>query len=164
MFVEFADYQCPYCQQAAPALLKLESEYKGKVAFAFKDLPLPMHPLAEKAAEASRCAAIQGKYWDYHDTLFSTQKLEIPDLKEAAQKLNLDTAAFNKCLDSGEEAKAVQTQLEEGNRLGISGTPTFFINGRLMTGHSYDELRKAIDQELAVATRRPKEISTTASR
>lgn len=161
-FVEFADYECPYCQQVAPALEKLQTVYKGKVSFAFKDMPLPMHAHAQKAAEAAHCAGAQGKYWEYHNELFASKQLEIADLKQDARKLNLDTATFDKCLDSGAQADAVKVQADEAQRLGLQGTPVFFINGRMMSGAvSYDELRKAVDQELATASAQPKE---TASR
>lgn len=163
IFVEFADYECPYCQQVAPAIAKLETEYQGRVAFAFKDTPLPMHPHAEKAAEAARCAGAQGKFWDFHDQLFASKKLEISDLKEDAKKLNLNVAAFDQCLDSGLQAGAVKAQVNEANDLGITGTPSFFINGRYMSGAaSYELLRDAIEQELATAG--PKQPKETASR
>jgi protein-disulfide isomerase len=157
-FVEYADYECPYCQQVAPAVQKLETEYKGRVAFAFKDYPLPMHPHAEKAAEAAHCAGVQGKYWDYHDALFASKQLDVPQLKEQARKLNLDGAAFDKCLDSGAQAGTVKAQLAESQSLGLQGTPTFFINGRYLSGSAtYELLRDAIDQELATAPGQPKE-------
>jgi len=152
MFVEYADYECPYCQQVAPAIQKLQTEYKGKVAFAYKHLPLPMHPHAQKAAEAASCAGEQGKFWDYHDMLFSTKKLEVADLKQDARKLNLDTAAFDKCLDSGRAVPFIKAQQNEAQRLALQGTPSFFINGRFMGGAaSYEQLKDVIDQELATA-------------
>ncbi|MBV8709627.1 MAG: thioredoxin domain-containing protein [Acidobacteriaceae bacterium] len=162
MFVEYADYECPVCQQTEPTVAKLKTEYKGKVAFAFKEMPLPMHPHAEKASEAARCAGAQGKYWEFHDQLFASKKLTVPDLKADAQKLNLDTAAFNQCLDSGSEAGVVKTQLTEGENLGIPGTPHFFINGRSMGNAPYEQLRAAIEEELTAASgNQPKQ---TASR
>ena len=75
MIVEYADYECPYCQQIEPTLAKLRAEYGGKLAFAYKDLPLPMHSQAVKAAEAAHCAGAQGKYWEYHDLLLSSKQL-----------------------------------------------------------------------------------------
>jgi protein-disulfide isomerase len=157
-FVEFADYECPYCQQVAPSVAKLEAEYKDKVAFAYKDMPLPMHGHAQKAAEAAHCAGAQGKYWEYHNELFENKQLEITELKQDARKLNLDTAAFDQCLDSGAQAAAVKAHADEAQKLGLQGTPVFFINGRMMSGAvSYDELRKAVDQELATAAAQPKE-------
>lgn len=163
MLIEYADYECPYCQQVAPALFKLENEYKGKVAFAFKDTPLPMHPHAQKAAEAARCAGVQGKYWDFHHELFASKKLDLPDLKSDAQKLNLDKAAFNSCLDSGSQAAVVKTQSDEAAQLGLQGTPSFFINGRFMSGAaSYEQLKDAIEQELATSSKQ--QLKQTASR
>jgi protein-disulfide isomerase len=147
--IEYADYECPYCQQTQPALDKLEAEYKGKLAFVFKDTPLPMHSHAEKAAEAAHCAGVQGKYWEYHDLLFKERQLEVPQLKEAALELKLDAQAFDQCLDSNSQAGVVRTQLNEASRLGLQGTPTFFINGRFFSGAmSYDKLREIIEQEI----------------
>jgi len=146
--LEYADYECPYCQQAEPVLAKIEAEFKGKVAFAFKDFPLPMHPHAEKAAEASLCAAAQGKYWDYHDLLFASKKLDVDSLKMDASDLKLDTAAFNSCLDSGKMTGEVKAESSEAQSLGISGTPTFFVNGRAVSGTNYEKIRAVIDEEL----------------
>ncbi len=148
--VEFADYECPYCQQVHPELKKLETQYPGRLTFAFKDTPLPMHSKAEKAAEGAHCAGLQGKFWEYHDMLFDSKQLDPTDLKQDARKLGLDGAAFDKCLDSGEEAGRVKSQLEQAQKLGLSGTPSFFINGRFLSGAvTYDALREVVEQELA---------------
>ncbi len=148
--IEFADYECPYCQQVTPELERLQAEYKGRLAFAYKDSPLPMHSHAEKAAEAAHCAGAQGKYWEYHDLLFSSKQLDIADLKADARKLNLDGAVFDKCLDSGEQARLVAKQLTEAQKLSLSGTPTFFINGRFLSGAvTYSTLREVVEQELS---------------
>jgi protein-disulfide isomerase len=150
MLVEFADYECPYCQMVQPAVDKVLSEYKGKVAFAFKDIPLPMHANAEKAAEAARCAEAQGKYWEYHDLLFSSRLLEPAGLKEHARTLKLDTAAFDKCLDSGAKSEAIKAELNEAQDMGLNSTPSFFINGRFTQGNlNYDQLRQLIEEEMA---------------
>src|SRR5215472_11356116 len=111
--LEYADYECPYCQQIHPVLDRLESEFKGKLALAYKDYPLPMHPDAPKAAEAAHCAGAQGKYWEYHDTLFTTKQLGIPALKQHARDLKLDTAAFDTCLDKGQMSTVVNDQAAE---------------------------------------------------
>jgi protein-disulfide isomerase len=161
--VEFADYECPYCQQVNPDLKKLEEEYKGKVAFAYKDTPLPSHPHAQKAAEAAHCAGVQGKYWEYHDLLFVSKQYEIPDLKQGARKLNLDSAAFDQCLDSGAQAGAIKAHLAEAEKLGLSGTPSFFINGRFLSGAvDYATLHSVVEQELA-AVGQTKETSRAAA-
>jgi protein-disulfide isomerase len=148
--VEYADYECPYCQQIQPALEKLQQDYKGKLIFAYKDVPLPMHSHAEKAAEASHCADAQGKYWEFHDVLYAKKELEVPALKQTARSLNLDGSAFDKCLDSGEKSEAIRLVVNEANGLGLQGTPTFFINGRYFSGTaSYESLRQVVEEELA---------------
>jgi protein-disulfide isomerase len=146
--VEYADYECPYCQQAQPILDRLQAEYKGKIALAFKDYPLPMHGHAQKASEAANCAGLQGKYWEYHDLLFKNKQLEIADLKVGARSLNLDGKAFDQCLDSGQEADAVKAHQTEGKDLEIRGTPSYVINGRFLAGGTYEQLKQAIDEEL----------------
>jgi len=149
--VEFADYQCPYCQRVNPDLNKLIDAYAGKVSVVYRDFPLPMHPHAEKAAEAARCAGQQGKFWEYHNLLFHDKKLDTPDLKEEATALRLDAAKFDKCLDSAEEAARVKKDQEEGMRLGLSGTPSFFINGHFISGAvDYNTLRQMVDQQLTL--------------
>jgi len=147
--VEFADYECPYCQVIHPQLTKLQAETGDKVAYAFKDLPLPSHANAQKAAEAAHCAGAQGKYWEYHDYLFTKKQYDVPKLKEAARALQLSGDVFDKCLDSGAQAAIVKSSLDEAQALSIPGTPSFFINGRFLTGPaSYEALRNAIQEEL----------------
>jgi predicted DsbA family dithiol-disulfide isomerase len=149
-FVEFADFECPFCRQMQPAIEKLLKDYNGKVALYFKDFPLPIHPHAEKAAEAARCAAEQGAFWDYHDALFREgSNLEVSQLKEFARALGQDTARFNTCLDAGQKVLVIEKDLAQGRRLGISGTPGFFINGRFLSGVvSYETLREVVEQQL----------------
>ena len=151
VMVEYADYECPYCQQIQPVLEKLEAEYKGKMAFAYKDMPLPMHANAPKAAEATHCADAQGKYWEMHDHISKTKQLDMASLKDAARILNLDAAAYNKCLDSGEKADIVKSMAAEAAALGVQGTPTFVLNGRYFSGTpDYAQLKAVIDEELAM--------------
>ena len=148
--VEFADYQCPYCQKVHPDLKRLREELGDKVALVYKDFPLPMHPLAEKAAEATRCADVQGKFWEFHDALFETKKLQVDELKQEARALNLDTALFDRCLDSGEQADMVKKDVTEGQHLGLSGTPSFFANGHFLSGAvGYAKLHEVVEQELS---------------
>jgi len=149
MLVEFADYECPYCQRVAPAIKKLQDDFGGKLAVAYKDFPLPMHAHAEKAAEAARCAGKQGRFWAFHDELFSSKELDVDQLKAQARALKLDSSAFDKCLDAGETAAAVQQDREQGLRLGLTGTPSFFVNGHFLSGAlDYAALRKIVDQQL----------------
>jgi protein-disulfide isomerase len=150
LLIEFADYECPYCQKIDSDLKKLQEEYSGKVLFAFKDFPLPMHKHAQKAAEATRCAGQQNKFWEFHDLLFDKSKgLEIAQLKEYARALKLDAAKFDQCLDSGETDAAVKEDLGQGQRLGLTGTPSFFVNGHFFSGAaSYATIREIVDQQL----------------
>lgn len=148
--VEFADYECPYCQKVHLELKKLQEQMPNEVALVYKDFPLPMHSLAEKAAEAGHCAGEQGKFWEFHDTLFETKKLQIADLKELARTLKLDGARFDHCLDSGEQAEIVRKDVKEGQHLGLTGTPSFFVNGHFLSGAiSYAKLKETVEQELA---------------
>lgn len=152
VIVEYSDYECPYCQAGQADLDKMEAEFKGKIAFGYKDIPLPMHSLAQKAAEGTHCANEQGKYWEFHDILFKTKQLDVPQLKEHARTLKLDGAAFDKCLDSGATSEIVKATLSEGQALGVQGTPSFLINGRFFQGTlAYAELEKIIEEELKVA-------------
>ncbi len=161
--VEFADYECPYCQKVAADLKKLQADLGDKVALTFRDFPLPMHARAEKAAEATRCAGKQGKYWELHDELFRSKELDIDQLKAQARALKLDSAEFDKCLDSGEQAAAVEQDRREGVRLGLNGTPSFFVNGHFLSGAlDYASLRKVVDQQLEESSRPG--AMTTASR
>ena len=149
--MEFADYQCPYCRQEEPTLKKLRAEFKDKVKYSYRDFPLPMHQYARKAAEASRCAGEQGQYWTYHDKLFSTgeQDLGVAGLKATARQLNLNGDKFDKCLDTGAESAAVEKDFDTGKDLGISGTPTIYVNGYTVSGAaSLDVLRELIQAQI----------------
>ncbi|MBF0424862.1 MAG: thioredoxin domain-containing protein [Magnetococcales bacterium] len=149
--VEFSDFQCPYCRNIQGTLRKVFEHYPEKVRLIFRHYPLPIHPLAAKAAEASQCAADQGGFWAYHDALFATDAdPEIPFLKELAAKQKLDTAKFDDCLSKGKHAARVQGDVTDGENLGISGTPAFFINGIPLVGaRPFSEYRRIIDEELA---------------
>jgi protein-disulfide isomerase len=153
--VEYADYECPYCQQVYPALKKLEKDYDGKLSVVFKDCPLPMHSHAQKAAEAANCAKEQGKFWEYNNALFENPgKLEVAQLKDYSKTLGLNTTEFDKCLDGGAETAKVLKATEEAQTLGIGGTPSFFINGHFYTGAmKYESLRDVVDVELAAASK-----------
>ena len=164
MLIEYADYECPYCQEVQPVVDKILNEYKGKIAFVFKDLPLPMHANAPKAAEAARCAETQGKFWEYHDLVLAKKQLDLSKLKEYARDLKLDTANFDKCLDSGAKSELIAAELSEGQALGLNGTPSFFINGRAVVGNlTVEQLRDIINEELGIVVNKPNP-QTTASR
>jgi protein-disulfide isomerase len=150
--VEFSDFQCPYCVRVQPVLQKIRETYKDQVKLVYKDFPLPqIHPQAPKAAEAARCAREQDKYWDYHDRLFQDAKDLTPDkLKRYAADLQLDTAAFDACLDSGKYAAAVRQDMAQGAQLGVNSTPSFFVNGRFLSGaQPFSAFQALIDEVLA---------------
>ncbi len=149
--VEFSDFECPYCQRFNPTLEQVKETYKDQVRIVFRQFPLnSIHPKAQKAAEASLCAHDQGAFWKMHDLLFDEQKdLDVPQLKEKAERLGLDTATFNQCVDSGKYTAQVNRDVMDGSAAGVTGTPSVFINGRPVRGVvAFEDLAKVIDEEL----------------
>ena len=148
--VEFSDYECPFCGRVEPTVRNVIEEYKGKVRLVYREYPLSIHDHAQKASEAALCALDQGKYWEMHEKLFENQKsLEVESLKGYAKALQLDSTKFDKCLDSGEKAKAVEASLKAGEDAGVNGTPAFFINGRPLFGAvPAERFKEVIDAEL----------------
>lgn len=159
--VEYSDFQCPFCYRHFTTTLPQLQTYidNGTVRYVFKDFPLhSIHPQAQKAHEAARCARELGgdeAYWDMHDLLFTNQGqwANNPDhitvLKSLATQAGLPQTEFNDCLDSGRYADAVTADVTEGVQLGINGTPTFFINGqRLVGAQPFDVFQKLIEASL----------------
>ena len=150
--VKFEDFLCPFCKQVQPTFNDLLSRYNGKVRLVHKDLPLEsLHAQARQAAEAARCAHEQGKFWEYHDKLYANSpKAGADDLKSYAKEVSLNVDSFDRCFASGKYKAVVQQDLTEGAQLGLTGTPTFFINGREISGNQPLETFEAIiDEELA---------------
>jgi len=151
--VEFADYQCPYCRRAQSVLDQLMREFKGKLRLVYKDLPAPSHAGARPAAEAARCAAARGVFWEYHDLLF----LASPDfsrdhLIQYAERLALERDAFAACLDARHFREQVDADVSEARALGIRETPTFLINGKPLVGAlPIETFREAITEALREA-------------
>jgi protein-disulfide isomerase len=149
--VEFGDFECPFCLGFFPTLKEILRNYPGEVRAVWRHFPnRDTHPNAQKAAEASMCADDQGRFWDYHDSLFANQlALRVLDLKLRAIQMGLDTNAFNACLDSGEKADFVQRDVDDGIAIGVVTTPTLFINGRRLNGNQpYREVEAVIEDEL----------------
>mgnify|MGYP001180140724 FL=1 len=148
--VEFSDFQCPFCQRLNVTLEQLKADYGDDVRLVFKDYPLPNHAQAFKAAEAGNCAHEQGKFWELHDVMFSSQsELEVADLKRHAGELGLDQASFDTCLDSGRFAASVSADLRLGQGVGVSSTPTVFINGRAVMGAApYNVFAEIVQDEI----------------
>ncbi|MGB7947390.1 MAG: thioredoxin domain-containing protein [Candidatus Binatia bacterium] len=151
--VKFEDYQCPFCREIQPILRELFSRYGGKIRLVHKDLPLDaIHPQARQAAEAARCAGEQGKFWIYHDALYANAPEASQEmLTSYAKEVGLDVNAFDHCLGSGKFKSAVQRDLMDGAQLGVTGTPTLFINGREISGKQPLETFTAIlDEEVGL--------------
>lgn len=129
---------------------RILTNYRGKVRLVFKDFPLPGHTLARPAHEAARCAGPFNKYWEYHDRLFQIQpNFSHADLIRYAAELGIAVEAFTECLDSGRFRAQVEADVAEGRQLGVSGTPTFFINGERLTGAApYETFKEVLDQAL----------------
>jgi protein-disulfide isomerase len=162
--IEYADFECPYCgeyeRKTFPQILTDYIE-SGKVKYFYRDLPLPMHARALPAARAARCAGEQGKYWEMHDSLFAKQNaLSAPALLDHAQTLGLDTAKFTECQSSDKYTAEIQRSVSEAQKMGIEGTPTFFlgvvepsgdvtIDKRFQGTAPFDVFKTAIDALLA---------------
>ena len=150
--VEFSDFQCPFCKQAQLTLSKVLERYPGTVKLVYLDFPLErIHRQASRAAQAARCANDQGKFWEYHDVLFvQSPRLNLVDLKRYAAQVGLDAAKFETCLSSETHKAAVQKDIDEGRKLGVTSTPAFFINGRPLSGaQSVEAFARVIEEELA---------------
>jgi protein-disulfide isomerase len=149
--VEFSDFHCPFCKRVLPTLTQLESQYGDSVKLVFRDFPIDrLHPQARKAHEAARCANEQGKFWAYRDVLFTKAPARSDQLQAYAQEAGLDMRAFDQCVASGKYQATVQQDVEEGSRAGVTGTPAFFINGRLVSGaQPLESFTRVIEEELA---------------
>jgi protein-disulfide isomerase len=153
--VEFSDFQCPFCSKGADVVTQIKKKYGNKVKVAFKHFPLPMHKEARPASEASMCVNEQSmvKFWKFHDLVFKNQgQLDNASLEKYAKESGADVKKFNECMSSKKYAEFVQKDLEYGEKIGVKSTPTFFVNGQLVSGavpiESFSEI---IDDELASA-------------
>ena len=152
--IEFTDFQCPYCskfhEETFP-IIKQNYIDTGKVKYVVKDFPLAAHAYAEQSAIATECANGQGKFWEYVDMLYKNQDyLSKPLLKNYAKSLGLNETTFNQCLDNRETFSEVEKDAIEGTRVGVTGTPYFFINGVAVDGaYPYEVFQSVIEQELS---------------
>ena len=149
--VEFSDFQCPACGAAHPVVKQVIKEYGDKIFFVYRHFPLlATHQYALKAAEAAEAAGEQGKFWEYHDILFANQdNLKTEDLKNYAKQIGLDVKKFNEALDSGKHKDKVLSDLDDGEKFGVTSTPTFFINGQMHRGVlNLDQFKSEIDKAL----------------
>jgi NhaA family Na+:H+ antiporter len=145
--VVYGDYECPYTRAAYRSIQQIERRLRDGMRFVFRHFPLrPIHPHAQLAAEAAEEAAAQGRFWEMHDLLFSDQRdLERAGLLRHAHELGLDVDQFDAALADGRHRPRIQQDLDGGERAGVQGTPTLFIEGRLEPGsYMRDELERAL--------------------
>lgn len=149
--VEFGGYQCYYCRRVDDVLHRLVDAYPGKVRLVYKDFPIAGHDAGRQAAIAARCAGEQQHYWEMSDVLLENQgRLERDHLEAYARDLGLDLETWRTCMDDPATSAQVDAGLKAGRDAGVTSTPTFFIDGLMLTGaHSYDRFAALVDQELA---------------
>jgi protein-disulfide isomerase len=153
--VEYSDLQCPACASFEPALESVLAEYGEQIRFEYKHFPLPIHPFAQPAAVAAEAAGMQGKFFEYKKTLFENQKTwaaaatPVPFFVGYAEALDLDIDQFRRHMNSSELRDKVQAEMSQGRELGITGTPTFFLNGEKMIIETFQDfatqIRFAVD-------------------
>lgn len=150
-FVEFGDYQCPYCGAAYPVVKRIQEKFGKKLRFVFRNFPLTQaHPYALAAAETAEAAALQGKFWEMHDLLFERQRILDPGILPAwAKEVGLDMGQFGAAIKQEGVLKRIKEDRMSGIQSGVNGTPTFFINGnRHDDAPDYDSLAAALEQQL----------------
>ncbi len=151
--VEFSDFQCPACGAAYLPLKSLFEQYGDRVRFVYRHFPLLQpHPFALSAAEASECAADQGKFWEMHDALFLSQSAWSSTGKDGirvvAESIGLEMPAYDACMDSRKFLSKVQSDMQDGTRFGVRATPTFFVNTQKLEGFNSQRLVALIESEL----------------
>ncbi|OGY42697.1 MAG: hypothetical protein A2Y67_01385 [Candidatus Buchananbacteria bacterium RBG_13_39_9] len=151
IIVEFADFQCPYCKEAYPIVRRLHEIYPKDVKIIFRDFPNTSdHPDALNSALAANCAADQGKFWEMHDLIFANQSnLSAANLSLLISQLGLDLNQYNQCFSKQKYTNEIFNDLQDGIKLDVSGTPTFFINGVKVPGViSLENFKQVIDKFL----------------
>lgn len=151
--VEWSDFQCPFCARAAPLVEQVRQAYPKDVRFVFRHYPLPMHPDAPTAARAGVAAQAQGKFWPMHDWMYAHQReLDAASLEKAAGSLGLDVPRFKAAMASPATEARVKEDMQAAQAVGVSATPTFFVNGREhVGGMPFEQLKTEIDREIARA-------------
>ena len=147
--IEFADFQCSYCRQSQSAIKQLVRDFGKEVRLIFKHFPLDAHSQGMSAARAAFCAGRQGHFWEYHDKLFSLQRVDSANLRNTAETLKLDLTQFDACVNSDESREAVAKDKREGSRWGITSTPTFVVNGKILPGAiDFETFKSLVEREL----------------
>lgn len=152
--VAFSDFECPYCQRGHSTLLELEQQYRGKIRIAYKAFPLDFHPHAMIAALAVRTAHEYGKFWEFHDRLLSQQGLDFQRIQQYAVEVGLDLDVLARDIQALKYGPSVRRDMRQAYRLGVRGTPAYYINGRRVSGAKPKEfLQQMIDEELQLAAK-----------
>ncbi len=148
--VEWSDFQCPFCNRVSPTLAQIKKEYGDRVRLVFKHMPLSIHPQAGAAHAAAEAAHRQGKFWEMHDRIFQNQRdLSVPTLESHAVAIGLDMDQFRKDVEAEEVASRINEDLQQANQLGVTGTPSFFINGRFLSGaQPFANFKRFIDEAI----------------
>ncbi len=151
--IEFADYECPYCSRGYSTMKEVMEKYDGKVKWYFRDFPLSFHRNAVSYSVAASCAGEQGKYWEMHDAILDNQKgLADGGLEGLAGKIGIDVAAFTACAGDTARNKQVMQDMTDGQAVGVSGTPAYFINGIMISGaQPFENFESIIERELESA-------------
>lgn len=148
--VEWSDFQCPFCNRVGPTLAQIEKEYGDSVRIVFKHLPLDIHPDARAAHAAAEAAHRQGKFWPMHDRIFQNQRdMRAETLEGYAKEIGLDMDRYRKDVVSDDVKERIEEDLAQAQKLGVSGTPAFFINGRNLSGaQPFPNFKRMIDEAL----------------
>lgn len=148
--VAWSDFQCPFCSRVGPTLDQIQREYGSSVRIAFKHLPLEIHPEAKLAHAAAEAAHRQGKFWAMHDRIFlNPRDVRTETLEGYAKEIGLDLARYRKDVGSGDVRARIDADMAQAQKLGISGTPSFFINGRNLVGaQPFENFKRLIDEVL----------------
>jgi predicted DsbA family dithiol-disulfide isomerase len=152
--IEFADYECPYCTRGYTTMKSVMEKYDGKVKWYFRDFPLSFHRNAVSYSVAANCAGQQGKYWEMHDAILDNQKALTGEggVEGLAKNLGLDEAAFGTCIADKDQSKKVMENMADGQAVGVTGTPAYFINGIMISGaQPLEAFEQIIDRELETA-------------
>ena len=145
----FTDFECPYCKKLEPLLAQVLKKNSKNVKLVFKNMPLSFHKFADKSARAALAAGNQGKFWEFHDNLFSQPKLSDPVIEDIAKQLELDMEKWRADMRSKEVKQKIARDLQQAQQAGVTGTPTIFINGRTLQNRSLEGFQTIIDEELA---------------
>lgn len=151
--IEFSDFQCPFCARAAKTVTDIKKKYGSKVNIAFRHFPLSFHRQARPAAEASMCVHEQGepKFWKFHDLVFDNQKeLDNASLEKYAKKAGVNVQKYQECMTGKRYSSLIQKDLDYGEKIGVKSTPTFFVNGELVSGAvPYEQFAEIVDEALS---------------